>query len=168
MDVSANLNSTFLEALLEGTPDFIATDLRTIKTVLRQHLNADKQSPDYDVFSCMPPLTVEELVENPRFYGGFSGRIFYNADVRKLILKLPERPHEVATRGIELLVSSEAVRQRVKRELTITGTETVRATPYAKEGDTALVPRRDIPGRDNNKWPTIVIETELSESPTAA
>lgn len=81
MDISANLNSTFLEALLEGTPDFIATDSRTIKTVLQHHLDANKQSSDYAVFSSVLRLTVEELVENPRFYGRFGGRIFFRPTI---------------------------------------------------------------------------------------
>lgn len=66
----------------EGTPDFIATDsVRTIKTVLQQHLDADKRSSDYVVFSCVLRLTVEELVENPRFYGRFGGRISYRPTI---------------------------------------------------------------------------------------
>lgn len=162
MDAPKFTSEEMLEALPPTTPDLIASDVRTIKAALSK-LGQEEEEPEYVVFSCVPPSAINEMVERPQLWGGVCMRMFYSADSRKLIVKLPKLPHETVSRGFESLIREEAKRQGVRQDLISKGSETIKQPPYAKEADSAWGPRRQIPGRDD-KWPTLVLEVGLSEN----
>lgn len=162
MDPPKFTNEEMLEGLPPTTPNLIASDVRTIKAALSK-LGQEEEEPEYVVFSCVPPSTIDEMVERPQLWGGVCMRMFYSADFRKLIVKLPKPPHETVSRGFESLIREEAKRQGVRQDLISKGSETIKQSPYAKEADSAWGPRRQIPGHDN-KWPTLVLEVGLSEN----
>ena len=161
MDSPKFTSEDILQGLPPTTPELIASDVRSIKAALCK-LGLEEE-PEYVIFSCVPPSAIDEMVERPRLWGGVCMRTFYSADSRKLIIKLPKRPHEIVSRGFEYLIREEAKRQGVRHDLTSIGSETIREQPYAKEADSAWIPRRQVPGR-SDKWPTLVLEVGLSET----
>lgn len=136
MDIPKFNSEDMLKGLSPTTPKLIASDVRTIKMALSK-LGQKKEEPGYVVFSCVPSSAIDEMIERPRFWGGVCMRTFYSPDSRKLIVKLPKRPHEILSRGFEYLIREEAKRQSLRQDLISNGSETIKQPPYAKEADSA-------------------------------
>ncbi|KAF7113936.1 hypothetical protein CNMCM5793_006119 [Aspergillus hiratsukae] len=154
-----DFSSKFLSELPPDTPELVTPNVKTIKSALRRQLT---QTPDIDfiILSSVPPKAIEELIRNPRAGGDPKPlRMFYNADVRKLILHRPQLPLEVVTRGLESLIFLTESRMGLDWELVPTGSATVEDGPYAKE-PTASYMTRQHPRR---KWLHYVIETGFEE-----
>ncbi|KAI9931540.1 hypothetical protein ASPWEDRAFT_395583 [Aspergillus wentii DTO 134E9] len=151
--------SEFLSCLPEETPKVIASTLRAVNSALQQNLDADgNPRSEYVVVSYVGPQVVEQLVNNR----GVNMRMFYDEELRTLIVKLPMRPHEILIQRFNYMFLRESERQGDEESIDATGSETVEESPYAKEGDSGFLPRRFIPGRDP-KWPTVVLEVGLSQ-----
>jgi hypothetical protein len=56
--------------------------------------------PSYVLFTDGPPSSVTESLNNPFLFGSKGARIFYDKDLRRLVLSLPANPHEVAERHL--------------------------------------------------------------------
>lgn len=78
MDTPRFTSEEMLKDLPTATPELIATDVRTIKTALSKLVQDEE--PEYAVFSCVPPLAIDEMIERPRLWGGVCMRVFYLAD----------------------------------------------------------------------------------------
>ncbi|KAF7158081.1 hypothetical protein CNMCM5623_002593 [Aspergillus felis] len=97
MAATFDFSSKFLSELPPNTPELIAPDVKSIKAALRRQLG---QTPDIDfiILSSVPPHAISRLIIDPRAGGDPKPlRMFYNADVRKLIINRPKFPLEITT-----------------------------------------------------------------------
>lgn len=101
---------------------------------------------------------VDSIADNARAFGMPRMRMFYNGDVRELIVKMPKRPLEMATRCFCDLITLQTHRMGLDDQLVPTGSATISGSPYKKEPYASYVAMELPPGR-NDKWPTLVIET---------
>ncbi|KAE8154717.1 hypothetical protein BDV25DRAFT_94203 [Aspergillus avenaceus] len=163
MDVEAFSSNQFLENLPEETEPIIATNKQAIRRALKKKLDTDEEESEFILFSYVGPQLFGQLSNDGGSRGEIGIRTFYDASSLNLIVKIPRRAHEAATRALEFLIVQEASRQGLDDQLLAVGSETIKEDPYSKEGDAAFIPQGPIPGRDD-KWPTLVIETGLSES----
>ncbi|KAF7113950.1 hypothetical protein CNMCM5793_006133 [Aspergillus hiratsukae] len=85
---------------LEGGP----LDTQAIKSAARQVSNGT-QAHGYVVCTYMPPEVVDELTRNPRPHGGPTIRFYYSGDLRKMIIKVQDRPHELTADHIADLLT---------------------------------------------------------------
>ncbi|KAB8264950.1 hypothetical protein BDV32DRAFT_134850 [Aspergillus pseudonomiae] len=153
----------FLMDLPEGTQELVATNKRAIKRALEAKLDANKDGSEYTVFSYVGSHVAEQLSKDGGLRREIGMRIFYDATCRKLIVKIPTGAHEGATGTLSFLILEEASRQGLRGKLRTAGAQTFVDDPYRKEPDASFIPEVPIPGRDK-KWPSIVIETGVSES----
>ncbi|KAI9038926.1 uncharacterized protein KD926_010140 [Aspergillus affinis] len=149
----------FLAELPADTPRMVASTLNSIKSAIRRNL----QHP-YIVIDYVNPDIVERLVESPRLRFLKASRLFYDADLRKLILKIPSTFHDAASRAFDHLLTRHMESSGVDEEVAEPqGSGRVKDGPYSKEPDESYLPVRRIPGRDP-KWPTLVVEVGYSET----
>ncbi|KAI9041353.1 uncharacterized protein KD926_006929 [Aspergillus affinis] len=147
----------FLADLPADTPRVVASTLNSIKSAIRRNL----QHP-YIVIDYVNPDIVERLVESPRLRFLKASRLFYDADLRKLILKIPSTFHDGASRAFHNLLTRHMESSGVDEEVVEPqGSGRVKDGPYSKEPDESYLPVRPIPGRDP-KWPTLVVEVGYS------
>jgi hypothetical protein len=92
MTTPFDFSSKFLSELPPDSPGLVAPDIETIKSALRRQLN---QTPDIDFIILVPPEAITKLIIDPRAGGGPKPpRMFYNADVRTLIINRSKLPLE--------------------------------------------------------------------------
>jgi hypothetical protein len=90
-------------------------------------------------------------------------RIFYNEESRKLIMKLPSRPHDSASRSIHNLVHDHVVQMGWDSALHDIGAARVKDHPFSKEPDESWIPNT-LPAGRTDKWPSLVVESGFSET----
>ncbi|KAI9932010.1 hypothetical protein ASPWEDRAFT_171862 [Aspergillus wentii DTO 134E9] len=153
----------FLSHLPDNTPNVTASTSRAVKDAIRTYFDEDGPISDYVIISDVKQQVVDGLIEDPRLHGRINMRMFYNEDIRKLIVKLPRAEHEKATHALSKLIYDETFIQGMNYDFTPCGATTFRSAPYSKEGDMSFMPERPLLGR-NQSWPTVVIETGASEN----
>ncbi|KAF7174999.1 hypothetical protein CNMCM7691_005467 [Aspergillus felis] len=133
MAATFDFSSKFLSELPPNTPELIAPDVKSIKAALRRQLG---QTPDIDfiILSSVPPHAISRLIIDPRAGGDPKPlRMFYNADVRKLIINRPKFPLEITTGYFTTFIMCSMFKKGLGDELVPTGSATVEDGPYAKE-----------------------------------
>ncbi|KAL2828295.1 hypothetical protein BDW59DRAFT_171077 [Aspergillus cavernicola] len=83
------------------------------------------------------------LDQSREILGSNGARIIYDKGLRRLIVKLPSRPHEVAHRFLEREIEEQTLSKNLKRR-------------YLNQ----------LPAGRSRQWPTVVIECGYSESTT--
>ncbi|GIJ90045.1 hypothetical protein Asppvi_008994 [Aspergillus pseudoviridinutans] len=158
MAATFDFSSKFLSELPPNTPELIAPDIKTIKAALRRQLG---QTPviDFIILSSVPPDAISRLIIDPRAGGDPKPlRMFYNADVRKLIINPPRFPLEIATGYFTRFIM---LQTDLCDELIPTGSATVEDGPYAKEPNASYMVEHTL--RLRHKWPNYVIETGFED-----
>jgi hypothetical protein len=116
----------------------------------------------YVILIHVPLTIVNSHLNNPRLFGK-GVRIFYREDLAKLIIKLPNRPHERARTLIEEFVWDQCRNMNLPRTLEAIGASVVSDSPYKKEPDASWIPAI-LPSGRTDKWPSMVLEVGYSES----
>ncbi|OGM41669.1 hypothetical protein ABOM_009992 [Aspergillus bombycis] len=163
MNIAEFAEDEFLIGFLEGTQELVATNIQAIKRALNKKLDANEEESEYTVFSYVGSQVAQQLSKDGGLRREIGMRIFYDATCRKLIVKIPTGLHGGATETLSFLILEAASRQGLRGKLRPAGAQTFVDGPYRKEPDAAFIPEVPIPGRDRT-WPTIVIETGVSES----
>ncbi|KAI9935114.1 hypothetical protein ASPWEDRAFT_44707 [Aspergillus wentii DTO 134E9] len=94
----------FLRDLPPRTPQVVATNVRTIKSAVTKHLKDDAKL-QYLVVHYVPTQVVQTLVENPRSRGSTASRIFYDENLRVLVIKFLIKIYEVASRELRYRIN---------------------------------------------------------------
>ena len=132
---STMLLSDFLAELPVGTPKLVATNVKAIQSVVKRNM----ESP-YIVISDVSPEIVERLVELPHLRVLKASKLFYNADLGQLILKLPSNSHEIASVNFHNLLTQHMRSYGVYKEIDPGGAGRVKEGPYSKEPNASYFP----------------------------
>jgi hypothetical protein len=111
------------------------------------------------------PVTVDDLAKIDRARGSIGKhiRLAHYADIGLLIVKIPTAQHESAHGNLGNRLISKAVRMGIPdAELHYVGATRFHARKSSKEGDSSYRPYSLRP--NSTDWPTIVIESGVSES----
>ncbi|KAH8429132.1 uncharacterized protein LDX57_006802 [Aspergillus melleus] len=147
----------FLGELPSETPRVIASTVKAIQSAVRRNSHHP-----YIVIEHIGPQIVERLVDSPHLRVAKSSKIFYDENLRKLIIKAPSVIHETASRAFNRILDGHLRFHGLTEEVRFIGSGKVRDGGYAKEPDESYYPLRVIPVRDM-KWPTVVLEVGYSE-----
>ncbi|KAJ5825471.1 hypothetical protein N7474_002609 [Penicillium riverlandense] len=113
----------------------------------------------YIAFTNVPPSLLEDR-KRPIFPK--STRIFYNHDTRQLLVKLVATPHEIAERTLEFGVNAELLSMGLATSVVLTGSGRIRGNACSKEPD-GTWRHKSLPAGRTTEWPSVVIETGVSE-----
>ncbi|KAH8432533.1 uncharacterized protein LDX57_010169 [Aspergillus melleus] len=80
-------------------PGLVGGAIKAIQSAVRR--NVDKP---YILIEYVSPDIVERLVDSPRLRGLKASKLFYDADLRKLIIKLPSNIHEAGVVVFERII----------------------------------------------------------------
>ncbi|EFR03824.1 hypothetical protein MGYG_06823 [Nannizzia gypsea CBS 118893] len=145
------LKAEDLEELLQQTPLFTYTDSEG-----QQH-----DSDRYTVFKNVAPDTIHSF-SNQRHLGRIKDLASHC-----LIIIMPSRDHESATRYFDTLIEGKLneMRARLFFKLRACGSAEVQGTTRKKAPDASYRPRT-LPATRSAKWPSLVLEVGYSESAT--
>jgi hypothetical protein len=87
-------------------------------------------------------------------------KALYLTDSKTLILTMPSRPHEEASRRVDILLASKLKNMNCEDELSPTGGWTITVGNVSKEPDASWAPREE-------SYPTLVVESAVSKSSRA-
>ncbi|OJJ31367.1 hypothetical protein ASPWEDRAFT_690766 [Aspergillus wentii DTO 134E9] len=151
--------SEFFSHLPGDTPSRAAIRPHAISNSLEKnfHPNGDPKSA-YVIFTSVPPETIQRLIHYPHQYIILSKRLFYNEDLRTLIVKMPWRAHITAIEEFKSLIHRNLFHNPARHGLSMLGHTTYEIPPFAKEADDSYAPRRVL-----EEWPTMVIEVGRSD-----
>ncbi|KAL2821293.1 hypothetical protein BDW59DRAFT_181288 [Aspergillus cavernicola] len=150
-------------SLPSGTPTAVGSTAAGIKKYINLQLQLPS-TPSYIHFTNVPPAIVRRSSDHPiEIFGVKGARICYGESLRDLIIKLVQKPHEVAHCAFTKELLDQTFSMHLKRELRLTGAARATSGDISKEPDASFEPRRPPPGR-SEEWPAVVIESGYSES----
>lgn len=156
--------SLFLKDLPTYAQEFIILRRTAIKTILSKQYDLQLADPgrEYVLLSHVPATIVDSEIDNRRLFGKGT-RIFYHEDIRKLILKLPSRPHYLAITRMNKLIERHRSAIGLDEQLDSILSSSVSDPPYKKEPDGSWIPA-SLPAGRTDKWPSMILEVGYSES----
>ncbi|CRL24597.1 unnamed protein product [Penicillium camemberti] len=154
-DESDSSDGECFKALPDDTIEAIGSTASAIRKVIREN----EETTDvvkYISFINVPPAIAEKLYLR-------NTRQMFNHSTRCMIVKLVTRPHDLASRHLNVEVMYVLKEMGVHQSISMTGTHSVRGRYCEKQADESWLPIQPIPGR-STKWPTVTVEVDVSES----
>ncbi|PIG82561.1 hypothetical protein AARAC_010643 [Aspergillus arachidicola] len=148
--------------LPRGTPEVIGSNAAGIRRRLIEELKLGKGGQYVLVTNASPEL-VDQSIEERFKVLGCNCQITYDADIRRMIVKLPGGPHNVFAGYFDTEIANQTQAMNLAHELRSIRSKTHRDGSSAKEADSCFRPRVLPPGRSLD-WPTLVLECGWAES----
>ncbi|KAK2811708.1 hypothetical protein FQN49_008437, partial [Arthroderma sp. PD_2] len=148
-------SSNLLIGLPEGTPQIKYTNMKKLRRAVEECCKDDHESRFLIVVDV--PSTI--LQEFDAEYLDKGPRISANIQERILILRtMTKKAHEMVARDLEFYIRVQILDMCLREKIRDTGNARVtnQAGTFVKEPDTSFTP-------DGHEWPTLTIETGLSE-----
>jgi hypothetical protein len=143
------------EALPDDTVEAIGSTESAVRKIIRENIGTT-DVVKYLRFTNVPPAIADKFSLR-------NTRQIFNRSTRYMIIKLFTGAHEIASRGLGLVVHSEIYNMGLGQSILPLGSKTIQGSFCRKQADEAYGPAQPIPGR-NPKWPTVVVEVGVSES----
>ncbi|KAL4800295.1 hypothetical protein BDV19DRAFT_384651 [Aspergillus venezuelensis] len=161
IDTSVNA-MLFASSLPTGTPTAIGSTVCGIKKYIA--LQLELHTTCYVHFINVPPAIVRPSDDHPiEIFGVKGARIYYDEGARDLIVKLVEKPHEVAHGALTKKLLGQTLTMNLDSELSLDGATRVTSRGISKEPDASFSPWTLPPAR-SRQWPAVVVECGYSES----
>lgn len=139
----------------------IALSKGAVKSLIRRHKEQEPEQEYVALFDVLPTW-IDPNVDYSEIFGK-KARVFYHADLRKLILKILANIHEIGTMQFCQSLFLLNFNMGLKNNLRSYRAATVQDGPYSKEPDDSWHPVTLPAGRDP-KWPGVILETRYAES----
>ncbi|KAK4862984.1 hypothetical protein LT330_010089 [Penicillium expansum] len=154
-DESDSSDGECFKALPDDTIEAIGSTASAIRKVIREN-EETTNVVKYIRFTNVPPAIAENFSLR-------NTRQMFNHSTRCMIIKLVTKPHDLASRHLNVEVMYVLQEMGLHRSISMTGTHGVRGRYCEKQADESWLPRQPILGR-STKWPTVTVEMGVSES----
>ncbi|KAE8423858.1 hypothetical protein BDV36DRAFT_278866 [Aspergillus pseudocaelatus] len=150
------------QSLPRGTTEIVGSSATGIRKRLLEEIQLGKGG-QYVLVTNVSPDLVEQSIDKRVDVFGCKCQITYDADTRRMIVKLPGGPHEISSGFFDLEIAYQTQLMNLAHALKATRSKTHKHGSYIKEPDSCFRPRVLPPGR-SIKWPTLVLECGWAES----
>ena len=153
---------------LEGLKDIDTqrfVGIENMRRIVKSQSDKLEKGDSHQQYLVFRPVTVDDLakIDRARNSIGKGIRMTHYTDIDLLIVKLPSAVHERAHGNLATDMIEKVVLMGMRaRELDFVGASRFRGRRSSKEGDSGYRPHSFRP--NSTDWPTIVIESGVSES----
>ncbi|KAE8168291.1 hypothetical protein BDV40DRAFT_96313 [Aspergillus tamarii] len=148
--------------LPRGTTEIVGSSATSIRQRLLEEIQRGKGG-QYVLVTNVSPDLVEQSIDRRVKVFGCKCQITYDADTRRMIVKLPGGPHELSSGFFDLEIAYQTQSMNLAHALKGIHSKAHKDGSYIKEPDSCFRPRVLPLGR-SIKWPTLVLECGWAES----
>ncbi|WEW58705.1 hypothetical protein PRK78_004173 [Emydomyces testavorans] len=154
---------SFLKHLPRSTCEYRFEGIERMKQQIEHEIRAFDENAErsqYIIFSQVPFNTIFSWPDSESFSKLFDS---YSEELGLLVVKMISAPHEVASQEFHWLLGDKLQEMRIRRCIISIGRTTASGRTRAKQPDSSYRPRK-LPLNRTDNWPSVTIETGVSES----